>query len=248
MRKNVAGQKICCQMVSASDGSAFTGSVTVYVTGDAGPQAVGSVGSGAATHEGNGLYSYTPSQAETNYDHIAFTFVGTGAVPATVQVYTRHDANVTQIGGDSQSATDLKDFADAGYDPSTNKVQGVVLVDTATTVTNRVTANADQVDGSAPAAASLKNMALVLATGAVVDDASNTATTFKTDLTETADDYYGDADGGNVLAFVSGTTNATQTRRITAYNGTTKFVTVESAFDAEPAADDAFILLGRIEN
>lgn len=52
-------------------------------------------------------------------------------------------ANVTQIGGDSQSATDLKDFADAGYDPSTNKVQGVVLVDTATTLTNlpAITAN-----------------------------------------------------------------------------------------------------------
>jgi hypothetical protein len=34
---------------------------------------------------------------------------------------------------DAQSAADLKDFADAGYDPATNKVQGVVLVDTTTT-------------------------------------------------------------------------------------------------------------------
>lgn len=41
--------------------------------------------------------------------------------------------DVTQIGGVTQSATDLKDFADAGYDPVTNKVQGVVLVDTCTT-------------------------------------------------------------------------------------------------------------------
>lgn len=57
-------------------------------------------------------------------------------------------ANVTQIGGDAQSATDLKDFADAGYDPSTNKVQGVVLVDTTTT-------NADMrgTDSAATAAA-----------------------------------------------------------------------------------------------
>lgn len=31
-------------------------------------------------------------------------------------------ANMTQIGGDTQSATDLKDFADAGYDPTTNAV------------------------------------------------------------------------------------------------------------------------------
>lgn len=38
--------------------------------------------------------------------------------------------------GDAQSATDLKDFADDGYNPSTHKVQGVVLVDTTTTNTD----------------------------------------------------------------------------------------------------------------
>ena len=88
MQKNVAGQRIGVQMVSASDGTAFTGSVTVYVTGDAGSQAIGSVGSGVCTHEGNGYHSYAPAQAETNFDLIAFTFVGSGAVPVTVQVYT----------------------------------------------------------------------------------------------------------------------------------------------------------------
>ncbi|MCP4712509.1 MAG: hypothetical protein GY869_28120 [Planctomycetes bacterium] len=49
------------------------------------------------------------------------------------------DVNTTQLGGSTQSATDLKDFADAGYDPTTNKVQGVVLVDTTTTNTDMVT-------------------------------------------------------------------------------------------------------------
>jgi hypothetical protein len=88
MKKNVASQVIGAQMVSASDGSAFTGSVTVAVTGNAGTQATGSVGSGACTHEGNGFHTYAPAQAETNYDHVAFTFTGTGAIPATVQVYT----------------------------------------------------------------------------------------------------------------------------------------------------------------
>lgn len=88
MQKNVAGQKIGCQMVSATDGSAFTGTVTVYVTGDAGTQAIGSVGSGVCTHEGNGYHSYAPSQGETNYDLIAFTFIGSGAVPRSVQVST----------------------------------------------------------------------------------------------------------------------------------------------------------------
>jgi hypothetical protein len=88
MKKNAASQVIGAQMVNASTGAAFTGAVTVYVTGDGGTQAIGSVGSGACTHEGNGFHSYAPAQAETNYDHIAFTFIGTGAIPATVQVYT----------------------------------------------------------------------------------------------------------------------------------------------------------------
>jgi hypothetical protein len=107
MQKNVAGQKIGAQMVSATDGSAFTGSVTVYVTGDAGTQAAGSVGSGACTHEGNGYHTYAPAQAETNYDLIAFTFVGTGAIPATVQLYTKMDANVTTIAGTAQTGRDI---------------------------------------------------------------------------------------------------------------------------------------------
>ena len=88
MKKNVASQVVGAQMVSATDGSAFTGSVTVAVTGDGGTQATGSVGSGACTHEGNGFHTYAPAQAETNYDHVAFTFTGSGAVPVSVQIYT----------------------------------------------------------------------------------------------------------------------------------------------------------------
>lgn len=88
MKKNVASQTIGAQMVTALDGSAFTGSVVVEVTLDAGTQATGSVGSGACTHEGNGYHTYAPAQAETNGDLVAFTFHGTGAVPVTVQIFT----------------------------------------------------------------------------------------------------------------------------------------------------------------
>lgn len=115
MIKNTAGQKIGAQMVSATDGSAFTGSVTVAVTIDAGTQATGSVGSGACTHEGNGYHTYAPAQAETNGTLIAFTFTGTGAVPATVQVFTTgYDptataiaANVTAMASDVLTSTAL---------------------------------------------------------------------------------------------------------------------------------------------
>jgi len=48
--------------------------------------------------------------------------------------------DVVQIGGVAQSATDLKDFADTGYNPTTHKVVGVALVDTTTTNTDMVAA------------------------------------------------------------------------------------------------------------
>ncbi len=49
-------------------------------------------------------------------------------------------ADAQELVGSAQSMADLKDFADAGYDPATNKVQGVVLVDTTTTNTDMIAA------------------------------------------------------------------------------------------------------------
>lgn len=90
MKKNVGSQVVGAQMLTAADGTAFTGEVTVYVTGDGGAQVIGQGNgspNGIAVHEGNGFHSYVPTQAETNFDHVAFTFIGTGAVPVTVQCY-----------------------------------------------------------------------------------------------------------------------------------------------------------------
>jgi hypothetical protein len=60
--------------------------------------------------------------------------------PTTANVGT---ADVVRLGGVVQSLTDLKDFADDGYDPATNKVQGVVLVDTLTTYTGNTPQTGD---------------------------------------------------------------------------------------------------------
>ena len=114
MQKDVAGQKIGCQMVSATDGSAFTSAVTISVTGDAGTQATGSVGSGACTHEGNGYHTYAPAQGETNHDLIAYTFTGSGAVPATIQIYTRVDSNAILIEG-SDPTEQINAACDAAF-------------------------------------------------------------------------------------------------------------------------------------
>lgn len=110
MKKNVAGQFIEVQMVTAADGTAFTGSTTVYITKDNGTQTIGSVGSGVCTHKGNGAHAYAPAQAETNADHIAFTFIGTGAIPVTLNVYTNFpqsvDNNVLAAGATGFAAID----------------------------------------------------------------------------------------------------------------------------------------------
>jgi len=107
MIRNGDGQKIGAQLVSATDGSNFTGTVTVYVTIDAGTQTIGSVGSGVCTHEGRGYHTYTPTAAETNGDLIAFTFTGSGAVTSTVQVYTEQDEATT----DATTTATTSDFS-----------------------------------------------------------------------------------------------------------------------------------------
>lgn len=64
MRKNVASQVVSARLIALADGTAVTtGTTTVYVTLSGGTQATGS---GTVTHEGNGEWSYVPTQAETN--------------------------------------------------------------------------------------------------------------------------------------------------------------------------------------
>jgi hypothetical protein len=120
--------------------------------------------------------------------------VGTVTTVATTTAVTNVvSANVTQIGGVAQSATDLKDFADTGYDPSSHKVAGVVLTDlatacttvaTATAVTNVVSANVTQIGGVAQSATDLKDFADTgydpsshKVAGVVLTDTCTTATT-----------------------------------------------------------------------
>lgn len=72
----------------------------------------------------------------------------------------------------------------------------------------------------------------------VVADGGNTATTFKSDRTEATTDYWKDA----LVLFTSGTL-AGQVKKVSAYNGTTKFVTVSAAFTGAPSAADRFVFV-----
>jgi hypothetical protein len=68
---------------------------------------------------------------------------GTGAGQINQSANGQVDANMERLVNVAQSAVDLKDFADDGYDPATNKVQGVVLVDTLTTYTGNTIQTGD---------------------------------------------------------------------------------------------------------
>lgn len=64
-----------------------------------------------------------------------------GAVVKSFQVGAKVDLRT--VSGDTQSLADFKDFVDAGYDPSTNKIEGVKLADTLTTYTSNTPQTGD---------------------------------------------------------------------------------------------------------
>ena len=166
MRKNTASQIVSFQAISTTDGSDVTsGSPAVYYTIDGGTQATGS---GATTHEGNGQWSYAPAQAETNGNHVAFTFVLSGAVSQTVNVYPvafdptdAADLGVTALTGHTPQTGDsfarLGAPAGASISADIATVDGVVdsvLVDTGTTLPatlSTIEGKIDTVDGNVDA-------------------------------------------------------------------------------------------------
>lgn len=135
MKKNTAGQVTGAQMWTASDGSDFTGTVTVYITGDGGTQTIGSVGSGVCTHKGKGYHTYLPSQAETNYDLVAFTFQGSGALTRTVQERTTTDITAEFVAVNTKLDT-IDDLIDTEVGAIKAKTDQLTF-----TVANQVDAN-----------------------------------------------------------------------------------------------------------
>lgn len=94
---------------------------------------------------------------------------GTGAGQINQSANGMIDTNPMRLNNVSQSLLDLVDFADAGYDPATNKVEGVKLADTLTTYTGNTPQTGDNFARlGAPAGASVS--ADILAIDNLVDD------------------------------------------------------------------------------
>jgi hypothetical protein len=130
MRKNVASQFVAFQAVSSTDGSAVTtGTPVCYYTIDGGTQGTST---NTAAHEGNGQWSLALTQAETNGNHIVYTFTVTGAISQSVNVYpvgydetaTNLPSDVVSISGDSTAADNLE----AACDGTTYNIGGGAVV------------------------------------------------------------------------------------------------------------------------
>lgn len=85
MRKNIPGQFVAGQLISKLDGSVIATGVSVVCSQDNGAQAAGI---GTLVYKGNGVWIYLPTQAETNGNHVVFTFIHPSAVVTSVQIYT----------------------------------------------------------------------------------------------------------------------------------------------------------------
>ena len=121
-----------CGIVKHADSGMSATSITITASG----------GSNDAAHLDNGIYSLELTATDTSTAG-RLTLVCDHATPSTFLVVTEewvvmptqeYDSlygtdvlavDVTQIGGVAQSATDLKDFADAGYNPTTNYITGI---------------------------------------------------------------------------------------------------------------------------
>ena len=114
---------------------------------------------GGILHIGNGYYRLDPQDTACARGTAGVLIFGTGR--GMVVIGTYHP--LVDLNLEGQSAVDLKDFADAGYDPATNKVQGVVLVDTITTYTGNTVQTGDSFPRlGAPAGASVSADILVI--------------------------------------------------------------------------------------
>ena len=141
------------------------------------------------------------------------------------------------------------DWPDEAFNGGIGKKVNLIVVCTGVDTTYlevELSAPADTVavSGDATAADRLEATLDAMPSGAVVDDNDPDPTTllFETNLAEASNDHY----NGAFVVFTSGALLG-QSRKISDYDGTTKVLTVATAFTEAPAAADAFIILGRSE-
>lgn len=114
IRKNVAGQVVTLpQLALTADGTAVTSSASVTVVKDG----TSSAGGGTLTHVSNGVWTYGPTQAETNCAILGLILTATSATPVVVNlVTTAADTTATAFGAYTGTPPTAAAIADAVWD------------------------------------------------------------------------------------------------------------------------------------
>ncbi len=121
-KNNSSPASVYAKVVKATDGSAITSGVVAFHIRAGTRQAVAGT---AATHIANGVWRYTPTQAESNYDAFAIEFYHAEAVAGgpLVEIFTT-DAT---IDGRPQSQVFAMLLAAASGKTSVDEVAGTVV-------------------------------------------------------------------------------------------------------------------------
>lgn len=86
LQKNVAGQNFTYELIAAATDTGLTGATIVgYISKDGGTQASLA---GTTTELGNGVYNYSPTQAETNANCVSILITANNAIPFNLMFLT----------------------------------------------------------------------------------------------------------------------------------------------------------------
>jgi hypothetical protein len=148
IRRNTAGQVIYLPQLTTTDGTAITSSATLTVAKD-GTEAASA---GDLAHVSNGVWKYTPTQAETDAAIVGLILTGTNAVPVVLNLITTGaDTSAVALGANTVAPLDATQTQQAAADAITQAVPAnfaslgitgdgyisrVVLVDTTTANTD----------------------------------------------------------------------------------------------------------------
>jgi hypothetical protein len=104
IRRNVAGQVIYLPQLTTTDGTPITSSATLTVAKDGSEAGSG----GTLAHVSNGVWKYTPTQAETDAAIVGLILTGTNAVPVVLNlVTTAADTSAVALGANTTTPTNL---------------------------------------------------------------------------------------------------------------------------------------------
>lgn len=202
-------------------------------------------------HEGGGIYSLVLTSTEMEAANIAITVIDQGTKAwedqaIVIATYGHASAEhaldldtalASQTIGTCTTLTNKTGFslASTGLDAIVSTATGMVEIARATW--DRVLSKANHNIGQS-AGKRVRQLGDLVSTDGSVNDASATTTSFISTLTSVVDDFYVDQS----IIMVNGSALAGQARIVTAYNGTTKEITVDEAFTSAPGDGDDFIL------